>query len=156
MAIIPARGGSKRIPRKNIKEFCGKPIIAYSIEAAISSGKFDEVIVSTDDEEIKDIALDLGAKVPFMRSDEAAGDHAMTHIVLLEVLEMYKDRGVEFENMCCIYSTSPFVTGERLNEAMDFLEKESRDCVYYPSKEQLKAQGEQQIITSVRRHGRGR
>ena len=90
IAIIPARGGSKRIPRKNIKPFMGKPIIAYSIEAALESGLFDEVMVSTDDEEIAMVARQYGAKVPFMRSAETANDYATTADVMLEVLECYK------------------------------------------------------------------
>lgn len=130
LCIIPARGGSKRIHKKNIRDFCGKPILAYSIEAAIQSGCFDEVMVSTDDAGIKDVALQYGAKVPFMRSEEAAGDHAMTHTVLLEVLAEYEKRGMTFDNMCCIYPTAPFVTAERIREGIDILVKEKRGCVY--------------------------
>lgn len=117
IAIIPARGGSKRIPRKNIKTFMGKPIIAYSIEAALESGLFDEVMVSTDDEEIAETARKYGAKVPFMRSAETSNDYAGTDDVILEVLKMYKERGEEFDTFCCIYSTAPFVTSDRLAEA---------------------------------------
>ena len=102
ICIIPARGGSKRIPRKNIKTFMGKPIIAYSIEAALQSGLFDEVMVSTDDEEIAEIACGYGAKVPFMRSAETSNDYAGTADVILEVLEMYKERGRVFDTVCCI------------------------------------------------------
>ena len=97
VAVITARRGSKRIPHKNIKEFCGRPIIEYSIEAALKSGVFDEVMVSTDDEEIAEIAKRAGAAVPFYRSKEAAGDYAATHEVILEVLEEYEKRGVTFE-----------------------------------------------------------
>lgn len=117
IAIIPARGGSKRIPRKNIKPFMGKPIIAYSIEAALQSGLFDEVMVSTDDEEIAGIAREYGAAVPFMRSAETSNDYAGTADVILEVLQMYKEQGREFDTVCCIYSTAPFVTSDRLKEA---------------------------------------
>lgn len=117
IAIIPARGGSKRIPRKNIRLFIGKPIIAYSIEAALRSGLFDEVMVSTDDDEIAAIARNYGAKVPFMRSAETSNDYAATADVVLEVLEMYKELGRKFEIVCCIYSTAPFVTSARLQEA---------------------------------------
>ena len=88
IAIITARGGSKRIPRKNVKEFCGKPIIAYSIEAALESGLFNEVMVSTDDGEIADIALAFGASVPFMRSKANSDDYADTADVAIEVLEI--------------------------------------------------------------------
>lgn len=114
IAIIPARGGSKRIPRKNIKPFMGKPIIAYSIEAALQSGLFDEVMVSTDDEEIAEIACRYGAQVPFMRSAEMSNDYAGTDDVVFEVLKKYKEQDREFETVCCIYSTAPFVTAERL------------------------------------------
>lgn len=117
LAIITARGGSKRIPRKNIKEFCGKPIIAYSIEAAIGSGIFDEVMVSTDDEEISKIALSYGAKVPFLRSQEQSGDYATTSDVLLEVLDEYEKKGQSFDIGCCIYPTAPFITSDKLKEA---------------------------------------
>ena len=117
IAIIPARGGSKRIPRKNIKPFMGKPIIAYSIEAAMQSELFDEVMVSTDDEEIAEIARKYGAKVPFMRSAETSNDYAGTADVILEVLKKYKDLGREFDTICCIYSTAPFVTSGNLMEA---------------------------------------
>ncbi len=120
LAIITARGGSKRIPKKNIKEFCGKPIIAYTIEAALGSGIFEEVMVSTDSEEIGEIALRYGAKVPFYRSEFAAGDFAITNDVLAEVLSMYKERGRVFDNYCCLYPTAPFLTSERLVHAFDY------------------------------------
>lgn len=123
IAIITARGGSKRIPRKNIKSFCGKPIIAYSIDAAVQSGLFEEVMVSTDDEEIAGIARQCGARVPFMRSSENAGDYASTDDVLLEVLMAYKEQGKEFASFCCLYPTAPFVTAEKLRTAMGLLEK---------------------------------
>lgn len=123
IAIITARGGSKRIPRKNIKEFCGKPIIMYSIEAALQSGIFDEVMVSTDDREIAEVARAAGAQVPFMRSEESAGDHASTDDVIMEVLETYKKQGKEFDALCCIYPTAPFVTAEKLQRAMKLLEQ---------------------------------
>lgn len=121
IAIITARGGSKRIPRKNIKEFCGKPILAYSVEAAVESGLFDEVMVSTDDEEIAETGKRYGAKVPFYRSEKTANDFATTNDVLLEVLEEYEKRGEHFDIGCCIYPTAPFVTAEKLKKAMDML-----------------------------------
>jgi N-acylneuraminate cytidylyltransferase len=121
IAIITARGGSKRIPRKNIKEFCGKPIISYSIEAALNSGVFDEVMVSTDDAEIAEISLKYGAKVPFMRSRETSGDYSVTADVIKEVLLEYKKKGNLFDYFCCIYPTAPFITGERLKDAMELL-----------------------------------
>ena len=121
IAIITARGGSKRIPHKNIKEFCGKPIIAYSIEAALQSGLFAEVMVSTDDEKIAEIAGEAGAKVPFMRSSETANDYASTDDVIMEVLKKYEEQGQTFETFCCLYPTAPFVTAEKLKKAMEML-----------------------------------
>lgn len=129
IAMITARGGSKRIPRKNIKEFCGKPILAYSIEAAIKSGIFDEVMISTEDDEIAEIAQRCGATFPFRRSKEMAGDHAMTIDVMLEVAEEYRKRGREPESICCIYPTAPFVTAEKLRKANDLFEKSGCDAV---------------------------
>lgn len=123
VAIITARGGSKRIPGKNRKEFLGKPIICYSIEAALSSGIFDEVMVSTDDEEIADIARKAGAKVPFLRSEATSNDYASTDDVLMEVLEEYEKRGKTFDYMACIYPTAPFVTAQKLQEAMQILKE---------------------------------
>ena len=123
IAIITARGGSKRIPRKNIKEFCGKPIIEYSIEAALQSGLFEEVMVSTDDAEIAKIAQAAGAQVPFMRSSANAGDYAGTDDVLMEVLLAYRELGREFDTFCCIYPTAPFVTAQKLQKAMGLLEQ---------------------------------
>ena len=121
VAIITARGGSKRIPGKNIKNFCGKPIIEYSITAAIKSGAFDEVMVSTDDEKIAEVARNAGAKVPFMRSEDTANDYATTDEVIAEVLNRYKAEGKNFDIFCCIYPTAPFITPQRLKEAMDKL-----------------------------------
>ena len=129
IAIITARGGSKRIPHKNRKEFCGKPIIEYSIEAAKQAGIFDTVMVSTDDNKIAEIAKNAGAEVPFMRSAETSNDYATTADVLIEVLEKYKERGIRYENACCIYPTAPFVTGNKLRQAMEMLVKEKKDSV---------------------------
>jgi pseudaminic acid CMP-transferase len=122
LAIITARGGSKRIPGKNIKEFCGKPILYYSIEAAKESGIFDEIMVSTDDETIAELAKKAGAAVPFYRSRENSGDFASTDDVIVEVLCEYRKRGQEFDAFCCIYPTAPFLTGERLRNAMELLQ----------------------------------
>lgn len=129
LAIITARGGSKRIPRKNIKEFCGKPIICYSIQAAIDSGLFTEVMVSTDDEEIAQVARQAGASVPFMRSEETANDYATTAQVLLEVLGEYNKRGKIFENFACLYPTAPFVTAEKLQRGMQLLQEQEAAMV---------------------------
>lgn len=122
LCIITARGGSKRIPKKNIKEFLGKPIIAYSIEAALNSGVFDEVMVSTDSEEIAEVAKKYGAKVPFMRSAENANDFAGTREVCKEVLDEYEKEGKAFDLFACIYPTAPFLTGEKIKKAVEELE----------------------------------
>ncbi|MDM1362594.1 pseudaminic acid cytidylyltransferase [Myroides marinus] len=130
LCIIPARGGSKRIPRKNIKEFIGKPIIAYSIEAALSSGLFDEVMVSTDDDEIAEVAKKYGAQVPFFRSKDNANDFATTMDVLVEVTERYKEVGSEFGVVCCIYATSPFVSKEILQNSFAVFEQKNFDSLF--------------------------
>jgi N-acylneuraminate cytidylyltransferase len=129
IAIITARGGSKRIPRKNIKDFLGKPIIAYSIEASLKSGIFQEVMVSTDDAEIAEVAQKYGAKVPFMRSAKNSDDFATTADVLVEVLEEYQKRGQKFEYACCLYPTAPFVTAEKLQKAFNLLLEHKADSV---------------------------
>ena len=129
VAIITARGGSKRIPHKNIKPFLGKPILEYSIEAALGADCFQEVMVSTDDEEIARIARHAGAQVPFMRSENTANDYATTADVILEVLESYERIGQKFDQVCCIYPTAPFVTANALKTAMMLLEQEKSDCV---------------------------
>lgn len=129
IAIIPARGGSRRIPRKNIKDFCGKPIIMYPIQAACGSGVFDTVMVSTDDGEIAEIALAAGAEVPFMRSRKNADDHASTADVLMEVLNRYAEEGKHYGQACCIYPTAPFITADRLRYGMECLQKTKADTV---------------------------
>lgn len=129
IAIITARGGSKRIFRKNIKEFCGKPILLYSIEAALESGCFDEVMVSTENAEIAKLAREAGAAVPFMRSVETAGDYATSAEVLEEVLAAYEKMDRHFEYACILYPTAPFVTGEKLREAMKLLRESDADSV---------------------------
>lgn len=129
IAIIPARGGSKRIPRKNIKDFLGKPIIAYSIEAAIGTGIFDTVMVSTDDEEIKSIAIKYGADVPFLRSKKNSDDYATTIDVILEVLEMYQKSGKLFQQGTCLYPTAPLVSQESLVASYEKLNEHQADTV---------------------------
>ena len=121
IAIIPARGGSKRIPRKNIKDFKGKPIISYSIIEALKTQLFDEIMVSTDDLEISEISQLYGANVPFLRSKKNSNDYASTAEVLIEVLNSYLKIGIKFENVCCIYPTAPFVTSNRLIEGFKML-----------------------------------
>ncbi len=129
LAVITARGGSKRIPRKNIKEFCGKPIIYYSIEAALESGIFSEVMVSTEDEEIARIARQAGANVPFMRSEETSGDFATTAQVLMEVLAEYEKRGQEFDSFACLYPTAPFITPQKLRDGMNLLQTKNASMI---------------------------
>ena len=129
LAMITARGGSKRIPRKNIKEFNGKPIMAYSIEAAIRSGAFDEVMVSTDDQEIAEIARKYGASVPFMRSEKTANDFATTVDVIDEVISEYHNLGKDFDLFACIYPTAPFITSDKLKEAVDKLSASDADSL---------------------------
>ena len=130
ICIIPARGGSKRIPRKNIRAFLGTPIIDFSIKAAQDSGLFDEIMVSTDDAEIAQVAQVYGASVPFLRSSETANDHATTAAVLTEVLTTYAQNGHTFERACCLYATAPLVTPDRLREVFDKLESGGFDTVF--------------------------
>ena len=127
VCIIPARGGSKRIPRKNIKEFLGRPIIAYSIEAAVASGLFEEVIVSTDDAQIASVAVSHGASVPFMRSSRNADDHAGTVDVLAEV---HRQLDVAYDAACCLYPTAPFATAALLRRSHVLLLEQNYDCVF--------------------------
>ena len=126
IAIIPARSGSKGLPHKNIKELNGKPLMAYTIEAAIESGKFDEVMVSTDSEDYAAIAREYGAKVPFLRSDETAGDSASSWDMVKEVLGKYKDLGMEFDNVCLLQPTSPLRDYKDIIGAFEVFEKETR------------------------------
>ncbi|HEY3375037.1 MAG TPA: pseudaminic acid cytidylyltransferase [Candidatus Aquicultor sp.] len=129
LAIITARGGSKRIPRKNIRAFLGYPIIKYSIDAAMSAGCFDEVMVSTDDEEIAGVAKELGAEVPFLRSEASSSDLATTADVIEEVLLEYKKRDEVFSYCCCIYPTAPFISLDNLKDGFSTLKTTSADSV---------------------------
>lgn len=130
LAIIPARGGSKRIPKKNIKDFLGNPIIAYSIKVALESHLFEEVMVSTDDQQIAEIAKQLGASIPFLRSAENASDFATTSDVLIEVIDRYGQMGKHFQYACCIYPTAPFISVGNLKKGFNILNKEKRDSVF--------------------------
>jgi pseudaminic acid cytidylyltransferase len=129
LVIIPARGGSKRIPKKNVKDFLGKPIIAYSIAAAIKSGLFDEVMVSTDNEEIAEVAIRYGAKVPFLRSNKNANDYATTFDVIKEVISKYQSLNKTFDYTCCLYACAPFVTANKLADAFDLLQNKNFDSI---------------------------
>ena len=152
IAIITARGGSKRIPRKNIRTFCGKPMICYSIEAALAASCFGTVMVSTDDEEIADIAKKAGADVPFMRSREASDDFATTADVLFEVFAAYEAQGQTFDYGCCIYPTAPFVTAEKLREAMQRLTESPADTLIpvvrfsYPPQRALAIENDRLVV----------
>ncbi len=119
IAIITARGGSKRIPGKNIKMFMGKPMLAYAIEAAAESHLFDTIMISTDDEEIATVARKYGAEVPFMRSETTSSDYASTSDVLIEVINEYKKQGCEFEKICCVYPCVPFLSAKTLEKAYE-------------------------------------
>jgi pseudaminic acid cytidylyltransferase len=130
LAIIPARGGSKRIPRKNIKLFHGKPIIAYVIEMLLQSGLFDEVMVSTEDEEIAAAAQNAGAKVPFHRSAENAGDFSSTLDVINEVRLAYQQQGKTFDQICCVYPTAVLATADHLKKGLLLLETQAFDTVF--------------------------
>lgn len=144
IAIITARGGSKRVPRKNIRQFLDQPIIGYSIEAALRSECFDETVVSTDDKEIKELSKKYGASVPFFRSDINSSDYASTEDVIEEVLSEYKKLGKEFTYFCCIYPTAPFITAGKLIEAFKIVKEDGVDSVFpvvrfsYPIQRALK------------------
>lgn len=129
LAIIPARGNSKRIPKKNVKNFMGVPIIKYSIDAALLSNCFDEVMVSTDNSAIANFAKEAGAKVPFLRSTKNSDDHSTTADVIMEVLESYQKLNTEFKYVCCIYPTAPFVTARKLNQAYQLLIETAADSI---------------------------
>ncbi len=148
LAIIPARGGSKRIPRKNIKLFLDKPIIQYSIDAARSANLFDEVMVSTEDMEISRVAQSCGASVPFFRSAKTADDYATMGDVVEEVILEYKNMGCEFKYFCCILATAPFVTADRLIQTFELLKNSEADSIIpvtrfsYPIQRALKIEDE--------------
>ena len=130
LCIIPARGGSKRIPRKNIKEFLGQPVIAYSIKAAIDSQCFDKVIVSTDDAEIAEVAKSFGASVPFMRPDELADDYASTIPVVKHAIEWFDDQGQSPSEVCCLYATAPFVRASTIRKAYEQMQSTQADYCF--------------------------
>lgn len=130
VAIITARGGSKRIPRKNIKDFLGKPIIAYSIETALNSALFDYVMVSTDDDEIAEVSKYYGAEIPFSRSKQNSDDYAGTAEVVIEVLNDLQKIGKQFDNACCIYPTAPFISKQTLEQAYKLLMGNKFDTVF--------------------------
>lgn len=130
LAVIPARGGSKRIPRKNIKPFCGKPMIAWSIEAALQSGCFDQVVVSTDDAEIAEVARQYGAQVPFMRPQTLSDDHTGTTAVVAHAIDWFAAQGQTPELVCCLYATAPFVGAEDLRRGLTVLSETGSDYAF--------------------------
>jgi pseudaminic acid cytidylyltransferase len=130
VAVIPARGGSKRIPRKNIKEFCGKPMIAWSISSAFESGLFDRIIVSTDDDAIAEVAKHYGAEVPFMRPPELSDDHTVTSVVIAHAIECLRKGGTAPELVCCIYATAPFVSANDLHRGLESLQASGADFAF--------------------------
>lgn len=151
IAIIPARGGSKRIPRKNIKEFHGKPMIAYSIDAAVNSQCFDKIIVSTDDAEIAEVAIKHGAEVPFMRPADISDDYATTLDVIKHAIEFTESQGWAVKNVCCIYATAPFLIPEFIQKGLDELTSAKIDYAFsatsfpFPIQRALKLRDEQRV-----------
>jgi pseudaminic acid cytidylyltransferase len=148
IAIIPARGGSKRIPKKNTRSFHGSPIIKYSIDAALAAGCFDEVMVSTDDVAIATIAIECGAAIPFLRSERNSGDKATTADVVLEVLGEYSKLGKEFEYLCCIYPAAPLIDADKIKSGFDHMIKANADSLLpivkfsYPVQRALKVESD--------------
>src|SRR5690554_2693459 len=130
VAIIPARGGSKRIPRKNVKPFCGKPMIAWSIEAAKASGCFDKIIVSTDDREIADVAEQWGAEAPFLRPNDLADDYTGTLPVIRHAVQWLSNHEVKVDYACCVYATAPFVTPEDLQRGWELIQQSGASFVF--------------------------
>lgn len=159
LAVIPARGGSKRIPRKNIRPFHGKPMIAHSIAAAKASGQFDRIVVSTDDAEVADVAKQYGADVPFLRPDDLSGDTAGTVEVIQHAVRYFADKGEVFEHVCCLYATAPFVTADDIAKALVLLESRADiDYVFpvttfaYPIQRALRMDETQQVLMLQPQH----
>lgn len=130
LCVIPARGGSKRIPRKNIRDFCGKPMIAWSIDVAIKSECFDRIIVSTDDKEIAAVAEQCGAEIPFMRPAELADDYAGTTVVVSHAIKWQNSHGDLVDKVCCLYATAPFVQATDLQKGLKVLESSGAEYAF--------------------------
>jgi pseudaminic acid cytidylyltransferase len=151
VCIIPARGGSKRIPRKNIKNFFGQPMIAYSIKAALKSECFDQVIVSTDDAEIVEVAKYFGASVPFVRPDELAHDYAGTLPVIKHAIEWFNVQGQSPSEVCCLYATAPFVQADDIRKAYKQMKQEQAEYCFtatsfaFPIQRAIKVTAENRI-----------
>ncbi|WP_394128827.1 pseudaminic acid cytidylyltransferase [Shewanella maritima] len=132
IAIIPARGGSKRIPKKNIKDFAGKPLIAYSIDAAVNSGCFDKVIVSTDDSEIAEVARSYGAETPFIRPDNIADDYATTAVVIAHAIDWCQQQNYSIDFVCCVYATAPFIQIEHIRDSLALIKQHGSASYCFP------------------------
>ena len=151
VAIIPARGGSKRIPRKNIKVFCSKPMIAWSIEAALENDCFDQVIVSTDDQEITDVARSYGAEVLFKRPTNLADDHTGVIPVIAHAVELLQNQGVNLDWVCCLFATSPFIEASDIQSGLELISKKHCDYVFsvtsfaYPIQRAIKINAKGQV-----------
>lgn len=130
LAIIPARGGSKRIPRKNIKNFCGQPMLAYPIKAALQSGVVDKVVVSTDDDEIAAVARQYGAEVPFMRSPTLADDYTGTSAVIRDAIQQLQDLGWTVNYCACVYATTPLLAANVIRAGLELLQQQDADYVF--------------------------
>jgi pseudaminic acid cytidylyltransferase len=130
VAVIPARGGSKRLPRKNIRDFCGKPMIVWSIEAALASRCFDRLVVSTDDHEIAAIAKQAGAEIPFMRPPELSDDTTSTVPVIAHAIEFFQNNGMHPSQTCCIYAASPFVEPSDIVRGLTILQESDADYAF--------------------------
>lgn len=151
IAIIPARGGSKRISQKNIKEFCGKPMIAHSIHAAHESGVFDHIFVTTDDIEIAEIAKKNGAEVPFMRPKSLSDDYTQTRPVIIHAINEIEKIIGKVDNVCCIYAAAPFIEAKDLKDGLERLIEKNCSFVFtvtsfpYPIQRALKIVDEDRV-----------
>lgn len=151
LCVIPARGGSKRIPRKNIKEFCGQPMIGYSIQAAIKSVCFDQVIVSTDDAEIAEVAKSYGASVPFMRPEDLSNDYAGTVPVIKHAIEWFAENDVPSAEVCCLYATAPFVQAQSIQQAYQQMKETQAEYCFsvtsfaFPIQRAIKLNSQQRV-----------
>lgn len=150
LAVIPARGGSKRIPNKNIKVFCGKPIIAWSIEAAMASNCFDRIIVSTDDHRIADIAEKYGAEVPFFRPPELCDDHTATAPVIAHAIQWHRQRNIDPEIVCCIYATAPLISADDIKKGLSLLNETKADYSFAVTRYEFPIQRAVKITASGR------
>jgi N-acylneuraminate cytidylyltransferase len=150
VAVIPARGGSKRIPRKNIKQFCGKPMLAWAVEAALESECFDLIIVSTDDEEIANVARNCGAQVPFRRPPELSDDYTGTIPVVAHAIRTLQSQGMSPDLVCCIYATAPFLQSADLNQGLEELRRSGADYAFSVTRYEFPIQRSIRISSSGR------